>query len=100
GFTIVELLIVVAISAMLASIAIGYSSISRNQVALSVETAKVAESIIRAKSLAIATYASIPGTCAYGVSVDIAQNRYSIFAFTPSPAKYGPVPPCPNTALV
>lgn len=99
GFTIIEVLIVIAISTMLATIALTYTSISRNQIALSVETSKVAESILRAKNLAVATYNTSPGTCAYGVYFNIPGNSYSIFAFTPDPAKYGgKVPPCPSVA--
>ncbi|MGC9599322.1 MAG: prepilin-type N-terminal cleavage/methylation domain-containing protein [Minisyncoccia bacterium] len=99
GFTLIELLVIVAISAMLSAIAITYTSIARNQVALSVETSKVAQFILRAKSLAIATYNSAPGTCGYGASFDIANNAYSLFAYNPDPSKYnGAVSPCPSVA--
>ncbi len=99
GFTLLELLIVIAISAMLSAIAITYTSIARNQVALSVETAKASQFILRAKSLAIATYNSAPGTCGYGASFNIANNTYSLFAYTPDPSKYnGTVSPCPSVA--
>ncbi len=103
GFTLIEVLVVIAISALLATMAFTYSSISRNQVALSVETSKVAESILRAKDLAVATYNKGAGVCAYGVFVDVADNRYSIFAFQPDdtkPAYGGPgsIPPCPSVA--
>lgn len=91
GFTLIELLIVVAISAMLSSIAVVYSSIERNQITLSVETAKIAGFILQAKNLAIATYGGETNACAYGVS--FASSTYSIFAFSPSSA-----PPCPSAA--
>ncbi len=92
GFTLVELLVVIGISAMLTSIAITYSSIARSQVALSVEAAKVGGAIYRAKDLSIATYNIPPapgGTkvCGYGLAVDVANNTYSIFAFHPDRTK-------------
>ena len=52
GFTLIELLMVVAISAMLSAMAISYSNVSKNQITLSVETAKLAQTILRAKDLA------------------------------------------------
>ena len=93
GFSLVELLVVLGISVMLTGIAIVYSGIGQNQVALSVETAKLAQSILRAKNLAIATYNEAPGTCGYGVSIDIANNEYSLFSYNPTGA-----PPCPTVA--
>ncbi len=85
GFTLIEMLIVVAISAMLASIAITYSGTERDQIALSVEQTKIAQFVLQARSLALATYASQPGTlvCGYGVFFDTTANTYSIFAYQP-----------------
>lgn len=91
GFTLVEILVVIAISAMLATIALGYSRTAQNQIALSVETAKIAQTILRAKDLTLATYANVPGTCGYGVIFDSANSNYSLFAYTP-----GGAPPCPG----
>lgn len=98
GFTLIEILVVVAISAMVSVIALSYTTIARNQVALSVETAKVAQSILRAKNLAVATYNTSPGTCGYGVTINIPGNTYSIFAYDPATSTYGPIPPCPSIA--
>lgn len=95
GFTLIEILIVVAISAMLSAIALVYTGVARNQIALSVETAKVAGFILRAKDLAIATYNNVPATCGYGVSFDILNNTYSLFAYHPNG-----VPPCPDAGSV
>ncbi len=91
GFTLIEILVVIAISAMLATIALGYSRTAQNEVALSVETAKMAQTILRAKDLALAAYANVPGTCGYGVLLNPAANTYSLFAYTP-----GGAPPCPG----
>jgi len=103
GFTLVEILIVVAISGLLSAIALVYSGVARNQVALSVETAKVAQTILKAKSLAIATYKG-SGTavdCGYGVVFSPSTNRYSIFAYTPGnyPPEHNVAPPCPNDTV-
>lgn len=101
GFTLIEILIVVAISAMLSAIAIVYSSVARNEVALSVETAKIAGFIFRAKDLTIATYNTSLGTCAYGVSFDIPGNTYSLFAYNPQnyPPSHSAAPPCHGSSL-
>jgi len=101
GFTLIELLVVLGISALLSAIAITYTSVGRNQIALSVETSKIAGFILRAKELSVVTYAQSPNVCAYGVSFNVAQNTYSVFGFKPDPAKYGgpgSIPPCPSVA--
>ena len=95
GFTLVELLIVVAISAMLSALAITYSSIGRNEVALSIDESKISQFIVQAKGLAIATYTSGVGTCGYGVAIDPASQTYSIFAYHPNGA-----PPCPPVSSI
>ena len=56
GFTLVEILVVVAITALISGIVISYSKVGENQVGLYVETQKIASAILRAKSLAIATF--------------------------------------------
>jgi prepilin-type N-terminal cleavage/methylation domain-containing protein len=84
GFTLIEVLIVVAISAMLAGIAISYSGAERNQTALSVAETEISQFILQARSLAIATYSNAEGSaCGYGVSFNASDNTYSIFAYVP-----------------
>ena len=86
GFTLIEMLIVVAISAMLASMAIGYGGVERDQTELSVEKAKVADFILQARSLALATYrnnSASANTCGYGFLINNPPNTYSIFAYDP-----------------
>lgn len=97
GFTLIEILIVVAISVMLATIAVVYTGVTRNVAALSTETAQVAGSVFRAKELALSTYASNgpPGSpliCGYGASFDVSAQTYSIFAYEPSPTDYPNIP--------
>ena len=68
GFTLIEMLIVIAISGMIASLAISYSGTERNQTALSVEKTKLAQFILQARALALATYTNQEGyVCGYGV---------------------------------
>ena len=84
GFTLIEILVVVVVSLILSTIAIGYSGIGRDQVALSVETTKVSQFILQARSLSIATYGNAGGTCAYGVAFHAVSGTYSIFGYTPA----------------
>jgi prepilin-type N-terminal cleavage/methylation domain-containing protein len=84
AFTLVEILIVVAISALLSTIVIAFSSLSKNEVSVSVEEAKISQFLFQAKTLAMATYAVSSSTCGYGVSFDYANSAYSIFAYVHS----------------
>jgi prepilin-type N-terminal cleavage/methylation domain-containing protein len=92
GFTIIELIVVLALTAIFSTFAILYSSTSRNEVALSVESQKIGQLILEAKSLSIATYKS-PGSasCGYGFVLNLNTNpqTYSIFSYSPAGA-----PPC------
>lgn len=95
AFTLVEMLVVIGITMLLSSIAIGYSKIGQNEVALTVETSKVAELILQAKELSINTYGlteSGAKACAFGVHFDVAAQTYSLFAYTSSAAR------CPSIA--
>lgn len=88
GFTILEILVVLAISALLTSIALSYNSASRTEVALSVEEAKISQFILQAKSLSLATYgASGSGSgiiCGYGMIFDSSAQTYGIFQYEPA----------------
>jgi prepilin-type N-terminal cleavage/methylation domain-containing protein len=98
GFTLIEMLIVVAISAMLAAISISYSGVERDQAALSVEATEISQFILQARSLAIATYGSAVGSaCGYGVAFDSSSGTYSIFAYVPNS---GYLVPCPVMSSV
>jgi len=93
GFTLVELLVVIVVSALISAFTIQYGKIGQNQVALNVEAAKVSQLILQAKELAIATYTSTAATCAFGVAFDYAAQTYSLFSYAPAGA-----PPCPALA--
>ncbi|MEK7181238.1 MAG: prepilin-type N-terminal cleavage/methylation domain-containing protein [Patescibacteria group bacterium] len=86
GFTFVEIIVVVAITALLASIAIIYSQASRQQIMLNVEKAKIAQTILRVKSLTLAGFvkpASNPPPCSYGFYINYGAGTYSIFEYSP-----------------
>lgn len=93
GFSLIELIIVIAISVMVSAIAITYSHVGQNQVSLSVEAAKISQFILQAKDLAIATYTGGAASCGFGVTFDYAAQTYSLFRYAPNGA-----PPCPTLA--
>src|SRR5206468_841965 len=88
GFTILEILVVIGITLMISALAITYKSQSQRQVSLYVETQRVVELILRAKSLAVSTYKD-PNTvsdptlvaCGYGIDINYASNTYSLFSY-------------------
>jgi prepilin-type N-terminal cleavage/methylation domain-containing protein len=78
GFTLIEIIITVAITALLAGTLITYNATGRAQVALSVERAKLVQVILRAKSLTIGTFGN-GSVCGYGVRIDSA-SQYTLFS--------------------
>lgn len=99
GFTLIEILVVLAITALLSGIAIVYSHQGQNQVSLSIEESKVAQLILEARELSIATYSMNSATCAYGVHFDFSKQpyTYSLFAYN-SAVKTGSRFICPSLA--
>ena len=98
GFTLIELMIVLAISAFLTTIVIAYSNVSQNSVSLSVEETTIAQEIAHARTLAISTYASSSNAtvgnyhaCGFGVEFDYVHNKYSLVAYAPAAAQSAPV---------
>ena len=67
GFTVVELLIIISVSALLMSMVIFYSRGGEKQIILLREQAKLVSTILRSKSLAIQTFAQPGRACGYGV---------------------------------
>ena len=87
----VELLVVISIMVFIVSITIVYSGQGRNQVALTVESAKVAGLIMQAKQLAIATYGvGATLSCGYGMYFDEKNQDYSLFIYSPKGATVCP----------
>lgn len=97
GFTLVEILIVIAIMGILSGIAIVYSHTGQNQISLSIEESKIAQLILEAKQLSVATYSADGSTCAYGVQFDYPSSTYSLFAYN-SAVSGGGRPICPSIA--
>lgn len=85
AFTLIEMLVVIGISTVVSAAAIVYSTSGQNEVALTVETAKIAQLILQARELALDTYSGTSGACAYGVHFDLKGNpqTYSLFAYVP-----------------
>ncbi len=94
AFTLIELLIVVAISAIFSTLAITYSSVGRNATTLTVEEAKISQFILQAKQLSLSTYTvgNATSSCAFGMTFDLAATpqTYSIFSYDPG------TPNCPS----
>ncbi|HUC31364.1 MAG TPA: prepilin-type N-terminal cleavage/methylation domain-containing protein [Candidatus Paceibacterota bacterium] len=100
GFTLIEILIVLAITAVLSGLAIVYSHVGQSQISLSIEESKVAQLILEAKELSIATYSADDATCAYGVQFNLASSTYSLFAYNAAASStlYPGRPICPSLA--
>lgn len=84
GFTLLEILVVLAVTTFLTGMVLTYGARSRNQTSLYVEQAKLAQIILRAKSLSVATYNNPNIPCGYGVSVDYDANSYELFSYHPT----------------
>jgi prepilin-type N-terminal cleavage/methylation domain-containing protein len=84
AFTLVEVLVVIAITSLLAGLILSYSSTSRDRVALSVQQAKLSQTIAKAKALTISTYNQPAVPCGYGVRFDYDgadANTYKLFSY-------------------
>jgi len=78
GFTLIEMLIVLSVSAMLTTMMIFYTRAGERQILLLREQAKLVSALLRAKSLAIQTYTTTASEiCGYGVRFE--TTRYLIF---------------------
>lgn len=100
GFTLIEILIVLGIMALLTTMAVIYTQAGQNQIALSIEESKVAQLILEARELSIATYSTNSRACAYGVYFDYPSSTYSLFEYNSavSSAQYAGRPVCPSIA--
>ncbi|MEK7212602.1 MAG: type II secretion system protein [Patescibacteria group bacterium] len=81
GFTVIELLVVIGVVILLLGCLILYGSVSRNQVALYIEEAKIAQIILRSKALSISTFGNPNVPCGYGVQINPAAKTYSLFSY-------------------
>jgi prepilin-type N-terminal cleavage/methylation domain-containing protein len=83
GFTLIEVLVVVAMTAILSGIVLTYNSSGRHQLILMIESSKLAQFIAKSKSYAISTYAQTPAPCGYGMHIDYTTaDRYIFFSYS------------------
>lgn len=91
GFTLVEIIVSVAIVVILSGTLIVYSRRAEKQILLNVEKAKVAQAILRTKELTLAGFTkppSNPPPCSYGFRINYTNETYSLFEY---------IPPAPTT---
>lgn len=98
GFTLIEILVVIAVTALLSTLAIVYSHVGQNEVSLSVQAEKISELILQAKELSVATYSTTSGVCAYGVHFNFTDQTYSLFAYNSETSTAGSALFCPSYA--
>jgi len=86
GFTLVELLVVVAIVGLLSSYTVIYSNTTRRNTELYVEKARVGQFILKAKSFTLSTKnrTSLGRPCGYGVEMQdaVAPDRPALAMFS------------------
>jgi len=84
AFSLVEVAIVLMITAFLSAMFIGYNQVSQRQIALSTEQARVVGFLTRAKAFALERNFSVGGgdACGFGVHFP-SQDKMVIFKTTP-----------------
>lgn len=84
GFTLVEVMVVLGVTMMLSTIILVYNNSTRETLRLFTEKARIAQIILRSKSLALSTYAvggEVP--CGYGVQFNRPAGTYALVAYRP-----------------
>lgn len=76
GYTVVELLVVIVVSAFLTTTMIAYSSKSRSMLAVMADKTTLVQVLQRARSMALSTYSNPNPHCAVGVMMDYDTNTY------------------------
>jgi len=84
GFTLVEIMVVVSVTAMLSAVILVYNSSTREQIVLSTEKVKLTQVVLRSKSLAISTYSDASVPCGYGMYIDPAARTYTLMRYAPA----------------
>ncbi|MFH0806249.1 MAG: type II secretion system protein [Candidatus Brennerbacteria bacterium] len=89
GFTLVETLIVVAITLFLSGMLLSYNRSTDNQVVLAAEQARVAGVLFRAKSFALQKNVQRGATeaCGFGVHFEKTGGRLILYGDIPSPGE-------------
>lgn len=80
GFTMIEVLVILGVTTFLMSILILYSRVGERQILLLRERARLVNTILRSKALAIQTFQQPAEVCGYGVHFE--TNRYILFKDT------------------
>lgn len=84
GFTLVEVMVVMGVTAMLSALILVYNASTRETLRLFTEKARVAQLVFRAKSLALSTYTQGGAQrCGYGVRFDRAAGTYALVSYAP-----------------
>ena len=81
GFTLIEIIVVVAIVTFLSGYLLVYTGRSRSQITLSIEQSKLIQIIARSKALAISTYSNPRAPCGYGVRMRYGENAYALYRY-------------------
>jgi prepilin-type N-terminal cleavage/methylation domain-containing protein len=89
GFTTIEMIIVMAIIAILLSVLVSYSRSGEKQIILFKEQTQIISILTRTKSLSLATYGAANVPCGYGVHFDQASKAYWMFKDLSVPAVGG-----------
>lgn len=85
GFTLVEVMVVMAVTAMLSALILVYNASTRETLRLFTEKARVAQLVLRSKSLALSTYTDArEAPCGYGVRFDRTAGTYALVAYRPA----------------
>lgn len=86
GFTLVEMLVVLSVTALLMSLIVGLNKTGQRQVFLFREKSLMVANFNRIKAVALQTYLQPNRPCGFGIHVESASNRYVLFedrALTP-----------------
>jgi len=75
----VEVLVVISVTALLTGVSIFYNRTSQKQITLFKEQAKIINTVLRAKSLALTTYTKEGAPCAYGIHFNKDAREMRIF---------------------
>ncbi|MDZ4231167.1 MAG: type II secretion system protein, partial [Patescibacteria group bacterium] len=93
GFTLLEIVVVIAIITALSSMLLGYSQRNSQQIRLATSQARLANIISRAKALSIQTFFQAQTEeeviCAYGVRFDTDEQKVFIFKDVDTPGSDG-----------
>jgi prepilin-type N-terminal cleavage/methylation domain-containing protein len=85
GFTLVEVMVVMSVTALLSALILVYSSSTRDTLLLFTEKVRVTQLIYRAKSLALSTYTEGGvSRCGYGVRFNHTAGTYDLVSYSPA----------------